>query len=301
MKIVVTSNCQTGGVALALRQFFPDASVHAIPLPATNIASDSEDIRRELGDADYWITSGKEDMEINKLLASGRLHKIRMPVIGFQAFHPDLCYARKKSTGELTTLHYNSAIGVWGYMRSLSADVVASLFNTTVFAKLGYLDYWVPCKDHLRRVFANSDLTEAEFTRFFLAVQRRGVFMHSINHPKIGALVDLSRLLALRIGYKGNIWDVPVDLPDALSHDLVWPVYPEIGIALGVAGDYTWKIRLEFIDGVTSYLNYAYDGYRRQGIEPNDFEIVGFYHGWNESKLNDVLSQSLESQHEPSL
>ena len=295
MKIVVTSNCQTAGVALGLRLFFPGATIRAIPLPATGNTIELEKIHRELADTDYWITSGNEELGGEDMQFHSQLQIFRIPVISFQAFHPDLCYARRSSTHELTTLHYNSAIVVWGYINGYPVDAVARLFNETVFDKLGYFDYWDVSKKHLHKLFMNSDLGEAEFSRFFLSIQRRGVFMHSINHAKMDTLVDLARLIALRMGYSGSIWDIEAILPDALVHDMVWPVYPEIGHELGIAGSYIWKMRQDFIEGVAAYATYAYGSYCRQGMERHNFEIVGSYHGWDYQKLHEVLSQNVEN------
>lgn len=295
MKIVVSSNCQTAGVASALRFFFPASVVRPIPLAAPGNASAINHILQELADADFWITSDTTGFAEQGFVQRAGLTTIRMPVIGFQAFHPDLCYARKISNGELTTLHYNSAIGVWAYSKGIDIDVAATLYNQNVYSDLGYFDYWTASKAHLQKLFANSDLTGDEFSRFFVAVQRKGSFMHSINHPKIEALVALARLLALRMGYLGKIWDIDVELPDALLDDLVWPVYPEVASSLGLEGHYTWKMRTTFLNGIHNYLQFTYDNYKKQEILSGDIEIIGSYQGWDLKKLDTVLSREVKN------
>ena len=59
-------------------------------------------------------------------------------------------------------------------------------------------------------------------------------------HPKIDCLNDLARAIIRRAGLPlTNSLSRP---PDNLATGPVFPVYPEIGRRLGVAGDYLFKL-----------------------------------------------------------
>ena len=64
--------------------------------------------------------------------------------------------------------------------------------------------------------------------------------MHSINHPKLFVLADLARVLLEREGIE-SLPDVEQYVDDQLAEGPVWPVYPEVGQRLGVAGHYLFK------------------------------------------------------------
>src|SRR5690606_23883092 len=119
---------------------------------------------------------------------------LQVPAIGFSAFHPDLCYVRNDRTNALTSQHYNSAIAAWAYLRGVDGAEARRLFNRRSYRELGYFDQWQPSRDFLERSFKYSRLQDI-FSDFFLHVQRQGMFMHSINHPKISALEQLGKLL----------------------------------------------------------------------------------------------------------
>ena len=117
--------------------------------------------------------------------------------ISFAAFHPDLVFIH-----DPTRLHgyvagplgpYQSALGLFAYLKGLSLDMANALFNENVFEAVGYLDMWGA---------ASRELVETARSKFGLDLSaelmswsRRGVFMYSSVHPMGFVLCDIARKL----------------------------------------------------------------------------------------------------------
>jgi hypothetical protein len=269
-RILVSSNCQTGGIAAALQTIFPNERIDPIPLPTFSATEDEQAFAKKLGHADAWVSIGHYDL-VEKYGLADRLQLVRIPRIRFTGFHPDLVYARKRSTNELIDPHYNSAIAVWAYKKRLDAVTAASLFSARNFARLGYLDQWGRSVKQQRQLFDGCDL---DFSEFFLGAQREGVFMHSINHPKAQVLTRLAKLISLRLGMGKEVLDRHIEINDGLN-EVVWPIYPEIGEALALYGAYEWKMGTgKWVYGVESFMQQAFDNYSRLQISPDDIVAV---------------------------
>ncbi|MBI5006886.1 MAG: hypothetical protein HZB95_07135 [Nitrosomonadales bacterium] len=284
-KVLVSSNCQTGGVAAALQVIFPDDEVTPVPLPALDNAEAVESFVQKLGNADVWVSIGGHDL-LQKHGLAERVKLIRIPIVRFSGFHPDLVYARKTSTKELIDPHYNSAIAIWAYKNGLSIDDAERLFNNKVFAGLGYLNHWQPSIEQLKQRFKDSDL---EFTDFILPMRREGVFMYSLNHPKVIALARLAKLVAVKMGADKEVLTRNIDINDGLN-EIIWPIYPAIGDSLALHSGYEWKMgEGKWISGLRAYLMSAYENYANQDISPNDIFAVQI----DEQKYDRVLRAEL--------
>jgi hypothetical protein len=280
-RVVVSSNCQTGGIAAALQVIFPNDVITPLALPPTFTTESELKFVEELKNTDVWVSIGGYDLP-GKYGIADRLQLVKIPVIHFSAFHPDVVYARKISTNELTMPHYNSAIAVWAYKNGLQVSDAEKLFNKKTYNDLGYLDHWGPSIEELKQRFERSDL---EFAEFILPMRREGLFMYSLNHPKVMALVRLAKLIARKMGAGVDVLDRYIDINDGLN-DVIWPLYPEIGESLSLHSDYLWKMGPGWwIRGVRSYLEYAYKNYERLKIAPDDIAAVQI----NEQVYNQVL------------
>ena len=280
-RIIVSSNCQTGGIAAALQVIFPDDEIIPLPLPAhTDVEAEAQFVKK-LQNADVWVSIGGYEL-LDKHGIAKQIQLIRIPVIRFSGVHPDLVYAKKLSTNELITPHYNSAIAVWAYKNNLGVGDAEKLFNKKTYTELGYLDHWGPSIDQLKQRFKDSDL---EFSEFILPMRREGLFMYSLNHPKVITLVRLAKLVARKMGTGAEVLDKNVDINDGLN-EVIWPVYPDIGESLSLHSSYQWKMgEGQWISGVRTFLEYAYENYTRQEIAPNDLIAVQI----NEQLYNQVL------------
>lgn len=262
--IVVSSNCQTGGIAAALRAIFPTHAITPFPTPSSDDASASQALRQALEHATVWITGGR--FELADQLP---VKIVKVPNIYFDAFHPDLCYAQLKSTGEITRVHYNSRIAVWAYNNRIDIADAAKLYRRSTYRALGYFDYWASSVEALKTAFLECELVTSDFDRFIQRVKRGGVFMYSVNHPRPQPISELSKLLAGKLGVGGPWVDREIVIPDTLTEQ-VWPLYPEVGDELGLVGNYCWRLNNNEQDGVEKYLNFAYAQYAAQGIQPFD-------------------------------
>lgn len=273
-RVLVSGNCQTAGLAAALLRFGAASETHAVPLTGET----PEALRGKL-DAlaertDLWLLSPNNQVGRAAAQAHGKRVQL-LPLIQFGAFQPDICYAWHRGTRTLTTPHYNSAIVVWGWSQGLSARDTAALFRADTFEALGYFDAWAQGVKDLRRAFADAGLAH-RLADWFLGVKRQGCFMHSINHPRVGAVVHLARTLAAEAGLAVRRDIQSGEINDGLN-GTVWPVYPDIADRLGIdGGSYSWKYLAQnrFVDGVDDFVAQAFAGYERQGIGRAELEIT---------------------------
>jgi hypothetical protein len=285
--IVVSSNCQTGGVAAALARFLPSATVVPAPLPHPDDAASVAAFRdRSLGSADAWVVADRPAL-IDRILSPDRPRPrriVRIPVILFDAFHPDVVYVESARTGHLTSMHYNSAIVAWCFKHGVEARTAARLFNPGVFEALGYFDRWTASVDELGRRFNAVNL---DFASFFLSAKRETPFMHSVNHPTSRCLTILARLAAGALGADEGATSSAPHIPDGLV-DKAWPLYPEIAKSYGVHGEYAWVLEGRRIAGVQSFIDVMFERYAAEDFEPADITISS-----GEPKLDAVLPHFL--------
>lgn len=272
--IIVNSGCQSFGLAAALQALLPQSRV--IPRPLPNQFENDEQAQghaRLLAGADVWITSSHPTLAQTHLGATAP-QVVPVPLLGFAAFHPDICYGYQRSTGALTQHHYNSAIALWAYRNRIGPEDAAHLFTARIYRDLGYFQQWAPSAAALREAFAACELAD-HFETFFLHIQRSGNFMHSINHPRIHVLVRLAQVLALRLGSGPGVLAQHIEVEDVLSQS-TWPLYPEVARSLSIpGGSYRWKIdATTTLDGVPAFVTFAYAAYQQQGIAPDD---LGMY------------------------
>ncbi len=268
-RIVVSSNCQTGGVAGGLQAIFPDHQIVPVPVPGAD--DHALELAEQLKDADAWVSTGRFDLLSHGARTSIQL--VRIPTVIFCGFHPDVVHVKCISTQARPSPNYNSAIVVWAYRHNIPARHAVHLFNHTTFCDLGYLDAWNESADLLESAFRESDL---DFRRFYLAMRRQGVFMHTPNHPKAIALVTVAKLAAQHLGAGADILSRPIDMNDGLNH-LVWPLYPGIGESLALPSSYEWKMgHGRVLCGLEAYVESAYHDYRGQGISPDDLMSFSF-------------------------
>jgi len=260
--IVVSANCQTGGFCAALQGCLPDDTV--CPLPMPELSSPEAECMEMMACADVIITGGSGKTFLRKhpeITGRSSLLHLNIPDVTFPAFHPDICYTRTMADGKLTQPHYNSGIGFWAYYKGLDIRDTAKLFNRESYAGLGYFNYWKPSLSVLRSAFEECEL---DFGRFMLAIKRHGVFMYTFNHPKPDVLVELAKLIAVKLGAPQSVFDREIVIRDALT-DYVWPIYPEVADELCLPhGSYDWKLGNEWFPGVERFLEYVFGEYAKR-------------------------------------
>lgn len=287
MKIVVTSNCQTPGIAEALRALL-DTDI----LSKSVSASAWPSIVDALSDADVWVTSFSMPDNIGNVRLPPRLRMIRIPRVWFGAFQPDLTYAVTNGKG-LNGLDsaYHSKIALWGWRNGLSTDRVLSLFRPDVFHRLGYFAAWDSEKELLRQSFSDTDL---DFTRFWNAISRRIPFMYTANHPGPVVLAAMAKQIAVLIGASESVHTEPVEtlcVPKMLART-IWPVYPDIAAYFGFKGMYRWKLADKFIHSLPEFIEKSFAYYRSLAVEPKLIRFSALQSGAFDAVMHDALAQT---------
>jgi hypothetical protein len=227
-------NCQAQALAACLEALHGRLEVNFRSLPTS--PAEFERLFGEIDGFDRVLVSP----QARELLAPGlaeRSDVAVVPQVLFQGYHPDLCFLSLEGAlakGLLGPCHSAIAYAAWRAGYDLPATL--ALYRADVYAALGYHEAWASSRDQLLSAYRAHGL---ELETAFVRWSRAGVFMHSLNHPKIGVLMDLARELLRSAGEP--ILETGVVPPDFLVQGPVFPVYPEIGARLGVAGSYRFK------------------------------------------------------------
>lgn len=279
--IIVSAFCQTGGIGAALQAIFPRARIRFVPIVNEQTVT-ARRLARLLKRCDAWVHCESDEaahVSAAARAASG-LAYLRVPLIEFRAFHPDMCLAYDSKSDAYSRQKYSSAIGVWAYHRRLPPDVAARYFNGRVFESLGYFDCWHESTETLRDAFERSDLGDS-FSVFYRRIKRAGQFMHTATHPTPLPLTTLAKLISTKLGAPASVMDRQMILEDYLAY-LRWPVYPEIARRLSIpTTGYVWKMKQSTLEddvtlgGAEAFLEYCYHHYRKQGITPENIRIRG--------------------------
>lgn len=253
----------------------PDVSVK-IALLSRPGSKGFDELREAVETADAWVTSAGDNV-ISAINTQARL--VRIPQIDFDAFHPDILYVNSPDGRHMTGVgnsDYHSLIALWSFQNRLSLDHCESLFSEKTFERIGYTGRWEISASRLRQRF---DLVDVNFDDFFRHMVHAGPFMHSINHPSGGAIVQLARLVARKLGGDEGLISAPLErtLQDTLATGSVWPVYPTIAQHFGFDGSYVWKIGIDtFYTSLSSYLE---ESYRIYGAS-NAYEWQAPHYEW---------------------
>lgn len=166
--------------------------------------------------------------------------KIRLiPKIGFAAFHPDMDYVEDSQGGHVfgPLGAYQSTLAFFCWVHKLSQTESLRLFCEETYEILGYFDYWALAKSIL---INEGVLTGIAIEPLIEKWSRNGCWMYSFNHPKLIVLADIAKALLEREGIK-TLPGVEEYVDDEMNSSSVWPVYPEIGQRIGLAGHYLFK------------------------------------------------------------
>jgi hypothetical protein len=244
-RIAVIGNCQSFGVAYAMKLLDPTARVDHYSAVAKALA-DIDLLAGTLADYDYVFTQdfpshivrGGDSQELLRRISNATL----FPTVSFAAFQPDLVYlldaenGGKALSGPLRP--YHSALAVFAYRVGLSTKQANALFNRNVFEAVGYFDVW---NSAAQEFLDNAKRYGLDLSEELMSWARRGVFMYSIVHPKPYVLADIARQLFARNGLAVRNQNLDDYAIDDLARAEIFPVYPEIAENFGVRGNYLFK------------------------------------------------------------
>lgn len=286
-RIVVTSNCQLGGLHAALSAMLPDDEVLAVPYAGY----EPPELAELLPTADVWVSSyhPSEARPILERLGSDA-ELVSIPLLLFTGFHPDIVHLLADDGSEVESAvgGYGSAIVAWGWMKGLSAEEIMGRFCPEVFDALGYTTAWEGGVRLARYVFDEANL---DFESWFLPLVARGdMFMLTDNHPRIDALVQLARVVARRLGADPDLVAYPWEtvIPDGLlATSTVWPLYPHISHTLDQPGAYVWRcVNGELID-LETFVTRSLSVYSQ--IDPTTVTVARFA---DHHRMSDALAEA---------
>jgi hypothetical protein len=158
-----------------------------------------------------------------------------VPTLFFSAFQPDFAYVHHSVSplGNPT-----SAIVAFGIKHGFSVDETIGLFRGEVFEALGYLDAW---NSAARVLIDDGDRCGVDLRGVIDSWSTMECPFYTPNHPKLAVLADMARAIALALSMPLAFARPEAMLPDRLSSNVWWPVYPEIGARLGIRGSYDFK------------------------------------------------------------
>jgi hypothetical protein len=299
-RIAVVANCQSFGLAYAMKLLNLDATVHRFPVLFKSWV-DVKMLARALKLYDYvffqpfgpgYVRGGSAEPILQELK-----DPILLPTLIFTGFHPDQVYVHDAAKDDAPINGpigpYHSALAFFAYRAGLPVDAALRLFNREVFDIVGYFDVW---NDATEALLKEGQKFSLDFREDLLRWTRRGCFMYSSLHPKPFVFFDFARQLMQRAGAPMQ----PVNFDDYAVDDLVrgsvYPVYPEIGEFYGIQGSYVFKgAQFSFGTGLGDFWNLrqfvtdCYHGYAK--YQPNqltnervqgwldDAEIAGFLRG----------------------
>jgi len=282
-RIGVLGNCDTAGMAAALRSLMTGSEIVALTPPGG--ATERKVWAAELPNKVELVLVNNTVFKgwAGELLEPQPVQIRRYPTSIFSAFHPDCCYVGIKSTNSLIHPAYNSALCVAGFVHGVSQEQVVPLFCSEVFEQLGFYDGWAPSVKRLQGEFAESGL---DFRPYYLKVKRLGAFMHSINHPKVDAVITMARFLAIELGAGSEALETPTAVGDSLA-GLDWPLYPEIAEFYGLRGGYVWKMDGQIM-GLNAFVARSFARYAELGLKANE---VFFSHPEFNERFATVLNE----------
>jgi len=162
---------------------------------------------------------------------------IRVPSINFRGYHPDLCYVSSGERNVKTPLDdYHSILCVAAFKKGLNESSTLSLYNHRIFETAGYFAVWESEKSRLTQTFRDNGYEISPYLRRWTM---RGAFMHTVNHPTIECLYDVAAVASAKAGRPPALSGIRPH--DNLCYGPIFPVYDEIGEALGIEGSYLFK------------------------------------------------------------
>lgn len=185
---------------------------------------------------------------------------VDVPSFIFGGYHPDCCYVSADGQLILDDLigPYHSMIALAAFKEGIGAAGAARWFTGPVYERAGYYRQWGAQRERLIALFAGHGFN---IRGVFRRAGRGRSFMHTIDHPTMGMLIEIARVILRTL-------DRPVDEQAAAPADQLavtsWPIYPEVGEQYGVAGSYRFRPanRYESID-LDEYLEKAFAEFDR--------------------------------------
>lgn len=243
-KFLFLGNCQVRGLARLTRAMTGDAKTsafEALPDVIERLETHDNELSGLIAESSLiFVHADAATIHVLQKEYPADYSKVRLiPKVSFAAFHPDMDYVEDSQGthifGPLGA--YQSTLAFFCWKHKLSTTATLNLFCEETYAALGYFDYWALAKSIL---INEGVLTGIAIEPLIEKWSRSGCWMYSFNHPKLLVLADIARALLEREGIN-TLPGVEEYVDDEMNSSSVWPVYPEIGKRVGLAGNYLFK------------------------------------------------------------
>jgi len=242
-RIVIIANHQHGGLAIALRALLPAA--HIVSFDIADLARDPA-ARREAAAAaaaadhvvSYDVPAAFGPLATASLRAAGR-PLLLLPAFRFAGFHPDsvsINLDAGRVAGPTGVLH--SRIAIAAYLGGLRVSDAALLYNSLVFARLGYYAAFAAERASLIRTYAVYGFNIAKLFDQWL---QPGCFMFDATRPRMRVLLDLGGMICDRIGLPPAAGVTESALSNPLATAAMQPLFPDIAARLGVSPEGSFR------------------------------------------------------------
>jgi|688.fasta_scaffold223345_2 hypothetical protein len=232
VSIAVIGNCQSAGLASAIRLIAPSFEVQPWHLGVWPLG-EPEEIAPTLMAYDY-IVFLLTDLQLTSLPILLELKQqsgttIQIPPFVFAGFHPDCIALSNDSTRQVIPSPYrdqHSLIIACSYILGLTEHRVLSLFNRYVYESMGYLHSFSAAKEIITKTFQRSSINLSEAIESW--VRQSGSFMWIPTHPKKNVFLFLAEQILSKLDLEFQS-EIKIDLmPDHMENDIQFPIFPEI-------------------------------------------------------------------------
>lgn len=241
LRILFIGSCQVAGMGATANKLLPNAKIDSQHIFAT---IQPEDASEYVKNFDIVVTQIAEDDERMphiraSVLNSPALKAVYLPTFVFTGLHPDMTYImedHKIIPGAHSDVH--STIAAACFLLGMDGTRAAKLFNKYVFSELGYLEQYQISHRFMIETFESAGYDAYGLVERVLADSNS--FMHTMNHPAISIISELTTQALKRAGVISSDVAAPADVPDSLFNSFVAPVFPPIAQMIGINGSATY-------------------------------------------------------------
>ena len=254
-KGLVIGNCQAQPLSMTLNFYCRDVtfdyfSVHI--LPAITREEAIEEFKQSVLDKYHIILAAPLSEDFGAISTAHiresfpHAHVLSIPNFYFSGLHPDLTYLGSLGERIVGPLgDYHSKLAAMGFIQGVPLRELEALFNGNTYHIAGYFENY---RNSLDELFSREDEVDVKFSSELEGLLTEDHCFFSVNHPTnflFGHFVDkLSKVLADIGLVKRFAWlPHPSTLPNILSTNNIYPVFPEIAEAhkLQFEGSYIFK------------------------------------------------------------
>ncbi|WP_417725760.1 WcbI family polysaccharide biosynthesis putative acetyltransferase [Salipiger sp.] len=231
--VAVIANCQSVGLGQALRLMIPGAAVRIVRVHLTNDETRPR-VLENLGRSDLILTQDTRTFgELNA--ASLKQHfpdkTLVVPNVYYRGFHPDACYVGPLGDRVISPVgDYNSVVVLDSFLKGLTPAQCLERFSPEGFADLGLDRGHALSMEEMTRRDNRLDFAGKPIIERFL--ERKSVFMYTINHPRAAVLAAIAGAALDLAGVRHDSYD-PDFVFDNLMGGPLLAIQPFLSDVLG--------------------------------------------------------------------